>query len=57
MMFDRVLNMAKVLNISLVLNMPGFCLWQGSEYTRVLNMPQVLNMSGLYSVFNMPEYA
>ena len=55
MMFDRVLNMAKVLNISLVLNMPGFCLWQDSEYTRVLNMPQVLNMSGLYSVLNMPE--
>ena len=28
-MFDRVLNMA------LVLNMPGFSIYQGSEYARV----------------------
>ena len=41
-MFDRVLNMPRILNI------PAFWIYGGSEYTSVLNMLLVLNMSGFW---------
>ena len=50
-----------------VLNIPGFCIYQSSEYARVLNILPVLHISGfwiyhgsmpgLHRVLNMPEYA
>ena len=48
-MFDMVLNMLQILNVS-VLNIPGLICWgseyaSGSEYVRVFDIP-VLNMSG-----------
>ena len=38
-MFDRVLK------VSWVVNMPGFWICQGHEYTMVLNMSELLNMN------------
>ena len=50
-----------------VLNIPGFCIYQSSEYARVLNILPVLHISGfwiyhgsmpgLHRVLNMPECA
>ena len=47
--FCRALNvriyLSRVLNISRVLNMPGFRIWEGSEYAKVTqksNMPQFM---------------
>ena len=38
-----------ILNIALVLNMQGFCIYQGSEYTSAQNMPG-------YSIYQGFEY-
>ena len=42
-MLDRVVNMLEIVNttgyMAVVLNMPGSCIYYGSEYARVLNIP------------------
>ena len=39
----------------LVLNMPGFWICQGSEYTKVLNMPLVVNLPKCW-IYHGSEY-
>ena len=39
-----------------LLNIPGFWMYQGSEYTRVLSMFLILNMSG-FRIYHGSEYA
>ena len=56
--YTRILDMALVL----VLHMPGFCIYQGFEYTRVLNMLgfwiyQGFEYARLLNIYQASEYA
>ena len=65
-MFDRVLNMPRILNMPAfsIYRWPGFWIHQDCKYARVLNMLLVLIISGFciyhgskyFRVPNMPEY-
>ena len=48
----------RVLNMPLVLNMPGFCICQGSEYARVLDIPRfwICQVSEYVRVLNIPGF-
>ena len=56
----KVLDIAtRVLNMSLVLNMPGFWIYQSSEYARVTHGSKYAGIIPEYAwiCLNMPEYA
>ena len=61
-MFDRVVNMLEIVNITgymaVVLNMPGSCIYYGSEYSRVLNIPgfRICQGSEYARVLNIPGF-
>ena len=54
-MFDMVLNIPRVLNMLLVLNMPGLSIHQGSKNVSVSECPRVPRIPVLPRVFNMPR--